>query len=132
MPVVLDSTAVLAVLFDEPGAGKIIDLLSGSLLSSVNLAEIHARLIASGHPSAQSWNRLLSLGFEVVPFSAEQARLAGELAEIPPGKTRPTLALAERACLALALERDATVYTTNHAWKNLPKAASNLDVVVID
>ena len=130
-PVVLDSTAVLAVLFDEPGAAKVVDLLPGSLLSAVNLAEIHNRLIASGHPWAQSWNRLLSLGFEVVPFSDEQARLAGELAENPTGKTRPILALAERACLALALEREATVYTTNRAWKNLPKPASNLDVVVI-
>jgi ribonuclease VapC len=131
-PAVFDSTAVLAVLFDEPGADKVVDLLPESLLSAVNLAELHSRLTASGHPAAQSWNRLLSMGFEVVPFSDEQARLASELAENLPGKSRPTLALAERACLALALERGATVYTTNRAWKNLPKAAANLDVVVID
>jgi ribonuclease VapC len=133
-PVVLDSTAVLAVLFDEPGATKMLDLLPGSLLSAVNLAEIHGRLIANGHPSAQSWNRLLSLGFEVVPFSDEQARLASDLGSPggSPGNSRSqALSLAERACLALALERKATVYTTNRAWKNLPKAAANLDVVVI-
>ena len=134
-PVVLDSTAVLAVLFDEPGAGSVIDMLQDSLLSSVSLAEIHSRLLANGNPSAQAWNRLLSLGFEVVPFSDEQARLAGEfvllLGELP-GNSRPQrLSLAERACLALALERDATVYTTNRAWKNMPKPAANLDVVVI-
>ena len=126
--VVLDSTAVLAVLFDEPGAGQIVDLLQGSLLSSVNLAEIHRYLLARGRPTPHSWNSLLSMGFEVVPFSEEHARLAGELII---GKTRPALSLAERACLALAQERDATVYTTNRAWKNLPDAAANLDVFVI-
>ena len=133
-PVVLDSTAVLAVLFDEPGAAKVIDLLPGSLLSAVSLAEIHARLIARGLPSAQAWNRLLSLGFEVVPFSDEQARLADELlplGELPGNSRSQRLSLAERACLALALERDATVYTTNRAWKSLPKPATTLDVVVI-
>lgn len=126
--VVLDSTAVLAVLFDEPGAGQVIDLLQGSLLSAVSLAEIHSRLLANGRPSAQAWNRVLSLGFEVVPFSDKQARLAGELIT---RHARPALSLVERACLALAIECGATVYTTNRAWKNLLKPAANLDVVVI-
>jgi PIN domain nuclease of toxin-antitoxin system len=127
--VVLDSTAVLAVLFDEPGAGKVIDLLQGSLLSSVSLAEIHSRLIANGRPPAQAWNSVLSMGFEVVCFSEEQARLAAEL--VGEAGSQP-LSLAERACLALAVERNATVYTTKSAWKNLPYAAASLDVVVID
>lgn len=126
-PVVLDASAVLAVLFDEPGASKIIDLLPGSLLSSVNLAEIHSRLLMDGRSPALAWNRVLSMGFEVVFFSDEHARLAGELI----GKTGPALSLGERACLALAMERDATVYTTNRAWKSLPDMAANLDVVVI-
>jgi PIN domain nuclease of toxin-antitoxin system len=129
--VVLDSTAVLAVLFDEPGAGKIIDLLQGSLLSSVSLAEIHSLLLAQGRSSAQAWNRLLSMGFEVIPFSEDHARLASELTEKQSVQTRPALSLAERACLALAIECNATVYTTNPAWKNLPRMAANLDVVVI-
>ena len=127
-PIVLDSTAVLAVLFDEPGAPRIVDQLPESLLSSVNLAEIQSHLNAHSYTAAAAWDRLLSMGFEVVPFSEDQARLAADLAAN--SRSRP-LGLAERACLALAIERNATVYTTNRAWKNLPKLASTLEVVLI-
>jgi len=133
-PVVFDSTAILAILFDEPGAEKLIGLLQQGLLSSVSLAEIYSRLLLAGRPAAPAWDRVLSMGFEVVHFSSEHARLAGGLMQIGglPRKTRSqTLSLAERACLALAIERDATVYTTNHAWKNLPGIASSLDIVII-
>ena len=35
-------------------------------------------------------------------------------------KTRPLgLSLGDRACLALAIQRKAVVYTTDAAWKNL-------------
>lgn len=125
-PAVFDSSAILAVLYNESGAGQIVDLLQGGLLSAVNLAEIHLRLLMDARPAALAWNRVLSMGFEVVPFSQEQARLAAELFGESPGKTRArTLALAERACLALALERKATVYTTNRTWKSL-----NLDIEI--
>lgn len=128
-PAVFDSTAVLAVLYNEPGASQIVDLLQGGLLSSVNLAEIHLRLLMDARPATLAWNRVLSMGFEVVPFSEEQARLTAELFEESAGNARrPTLCLAERACLALAIERKATVYTTNPAWKRLPL---NLDIDVI-
>jgi len=47
---------------------------------------------------------------------ARKARIAGELI----AQTRPfSLSLGDRACLALALQRQATVYTTGRAWKNL-------------
>jgi PIN domain nuclease of toxin-antitoxin system len=126
-PIVLDASAVLAVLFNEPGAGKVIDLLPGSLVSTVSLAETHSRLLMDGRPAALAWDRVLSMGFEAVFFSNEHARLAGELI----GKTGSGLSLGERACLALAIERNGTVYTTSRAWKNLPGMAANLDVVVI-
>jgi len=56
------------------------------------------------------------MGFEVCFFDEEQARVAAELI----GKTRPIgLSLGDRACLALAIERKAAVYTTDKAWKQL-------------
>jgi PIN domain nuclease of toxin-antitoxin system len=105
------------VLFSEPGSESVIDLLQGALLSTVNLAEVHARLLLGGSSSEPAWSRLLSLGCEVCPFDAEQARLAAELI----GQTGSNgLSFGDRACLALAMQRDATVYTTDRAWKNLP------------
>lgn len=114
---VLDSSAVLAVIFNEPGGEKIVDLLQGGLLSTVSLAEIHTRLLLDGRPADFAWNRILSMGFEVCFFDDEQARFAAEMI----GKTRPFgLSLGDRACLALAMQRKAKVYTTDHVWKNLP------------
>ena len=57
-----------------------------------------------------------NLGVEVCLFDAGQARLAGELATTSRGTP---LSLGDRACLALALQRKATVYTTNAAWRKL-------------
>jgi PIN domain nuclease of toxin-antitoxin system len=107
---------VLAVLFNEPGGESVADLLDGGLLSTVNLAEIHARLLLDGRPADFAWSRVLSLGCEVCVFDDEQARLAAELI----WETRPLgLSLGDRACMALAIQRKATVYTTDREWKKL-------------
>jgi PIN domain nuclease of toxin-antitoxin system len=119
---VFDSSAILAVIFNEPGGETVIPLLQGALLSTVNLAEVHARLLLGGSSSELAWNRLLSMGCEVCFFDDTQARLAAEMI----GQTRPYgLSLGDRACLALAIQHRATVYTTDSAWKNL-----NLDIEV--
>ena len=56
------------------------------------------------------------MGLDVCFFTNEQARVAGELIK----RTKPfALSLGDRACLALAMERRTTVYTTDRAWKNL-------------
>jgi len=115
-PAVLDSSAVLAVIFNEPGGDSVIELLRGGLFSTVNLSEIHTKLLLDGRPAAFAWNRILSMGFDLCEFNAEQARIAAELIKL----TRPFgLSFGDRACLALAIERKATVYTTDRVWKNL-------------
>jgi ribonuclease VapC len=114
--VALDSSAILAVVFNEPGAGKVFDLLNGGLLSSVNLAEVHTRLILRGMPVDFARSRVKTMGCEICLFDENQAYLAGELAAI----THPYgLSVGDRACLALAIERNAKVYTADRAWKNL-------------
>jgi PIN domain nuclease of toxin-antitoxin system len=113
---VLDSSAVLAVLFDEPGGASVTDLFSGGLLSAVNLAEILTKLKQGGWETGFAWSRILNMGFEVCPYESEQARLTSELID----QTRPFgLSLGDRACLALAMQRKATVYTTDQVWKKL-------------
>jgi PIN domain nuclease of toxin-antitoxin system len=114
--VVLDSSAVLAVIFDEPGGEAVVNLLQGGLLSTVNLTEIHTKLLQDGRRADVTWNRVRSMGLEVCFFSDEQARVAAELI----GITKLFgLSLGDRACLALAIERKATVYTTDKVWKQL-------------
>jgi PIN domain nuclease of toxin-antitoxin system len=115
-PVVLDSSAILAVFLNEPGGEIVLPFLEGALLSTVNLAEVHMRLIELGASAGHAWSRLQSVQCEICFFSDAQARVAAELRSIT---RRFGLSLGDRACLALAIERKATVYTTDRIWKNL-------------
>jgi len=113
---VLDSSAILAVFFNEPGAEIVIPILHGALLSTINLAEVHTRMLESGARAQQAWTWITNLQCEVCFFTDEHARAAAELRPI----TGPFgLSLGDRACLALAIERKATVYTTDRVWKQL-------------
>jgi PIN domain nuclease of toxin-antitoxin system len=114
--VVLDATAILAVLFNEPGSEQVLPVLQNAAVSAVNLAELYAQLLRRGVKPDLAWKSLQDLGLEVCPFDAEQARVAGELAE--PSRDSH-LSFGDRACLALGVQRKAAVYTTNAAWKRL-------------
>lgn len=115
-PAVLDSSAVLAVFLNEPGGEIVIPILEGALLSTVNLAEVHTRMLDRGAKAAHAWSRVQSVQCEICFFTEQQARIAAELLPV----TRAFgLSLGERACLALAIDRNATVYTTDRIWKNL-------------
>jgi PIN domain nuclease of toxin-antitoxin system len=114
--VVLDSSAVLAVLYGEPGSDFVLKALPGALLSTVNLAEAHTKLVKDGAPSQRAWSRLIGLNCTVCGFEDAQARLTGDLV----AKTRAHgLSLGDRACLALAIERNAKAYTADRVWKNV-------------
>src|ERR1700678_1187093 len=65
---VLDSSAILAVLFDEPGSDAVVPLLGGALVSAVNLAEVHGSLLRRRAKADFAWNRVVELGCEVCPF----------------------------------------------------------------
>src|ERR1700712_3655606 len=73
MSVVLDASAVLAMLFDEPGAAKVRKHIPGGLLSTTNLAEILAKLSDKGVPLPEAVQAVSMLGLSVVPFSEAQA-----------------------------------------------------------
>jgi ribonuclease VapC len=113
---VLDSSAILAVFLNEPGGEIVIPVLQGALLSTVNLAEVHTRMLDRGANADHAWSRIQSVQCEICFFTGEQARVAAELKSV----TRLFgLSLGDRACLALAIDRKATVYTTDRVWKKL-------------
>jgi len=113
---VLDSSAVLALLQNEAGAAVVGQLVYGALLSAVNLTEVYSKLIGKGLSAPFTWQRISSLQCDVCPYTGEQARIAAELMPI----TRSYgLSQGDRACLALAIQRKGTVYTTDKVWKKL-------------
>jgi ribonuclease VapC len=115
--IVLDASAILAVINGEPGAEKLSpDLLADAVASAVNLAEVQTKLVSRGWTSGQAWEDATSPVREVLTFDGEQARAVGDLVM----QTRQLrLSLGDRACLALGMELDAPVYTAERAWKNL-------------
>ncbi|HLY98743.1 MAG TPA: type II toxin-antitoxin system VapC family toxin [Candidatus Angelobacter sp.] len=115
--VVLDASALLALLNEEPGAEKLTpQLLSTSASSTVNLAEVQAKLVDRGLDPADAWEATLAPVRDAVDFTSEHARIAGMLI----AQTRSLgLSLGDRACLALALSLKAPVYTADKSWKNL-------------
>jgi PIN domain nuclease of toxin-antitoxin system len=123
---VLDASAVLALLFDEPGAEILTaELLDDAVIGTVNLAEVQARLVRAGDDPEEAWADARGYVSEVHPFTAEQARVAGSLIST----TRSSgLSLGDRACLALALDIGAAVYTADQVWGKLDVG---LDVHVI-
>ncbi len=116
-PAVFDSSAVLAVLYREKGWETAIDHMQGALLSTVNLIEVHSKLLLDGLPQEMARHQVLSLGCEICPLDEIQARIASEMAL----ESHPFgLSLGDRVCLALAVERKAIVYTSDQAWKRMP------------
>jgi PIN domain nuclease of toxin-antitoxin system len=106
----------MAMLRGETGAEKIESCLSSAVISTVNLAEVHTKLVSAGLKEELAWWHIEKVECTSVPFDEEQARIAGGLVKI----TRPFgLSLGDRACLALAIQRKAVVYTTDRVWKNL-------------
>jgi len=115
--IVLDASALLAVLNREPGADKLTpELLSGAVCSTVNLAEVQSKLVGRGLTAAEAWEVTVSPIREAVPFTAEHAQIAGSLIT----HTRALgLSLGDRACLALGLALRSAVYTADKSWKSL-------------
>jgi ribonuclease VapC len=115
--IVLDASAILAIITNEPGAEKLSPALLGrSVASAVNLAEVQSKLVSRGWASAQAWEDATSPVREVVAFDAQHAKIAGDLVS---QTRRLGLSLGDRACLALAMILQAPVYTAEQAWKKL-------------
>jgi PIN domain nuclease of toxin-antitoxin system len=124
--VVLDASAILAIIKGEPGTEKLSpQLLTNAVASTVNLAEVQTKLVNKGWSSAQAWEDATSPVREIISFDSKQARIAGNLAS----ETKHLgLSLGDRACLALGLALNAPVYTTERIWKQL-KLDVNVHVI---
>lgn len=111
--VVLDSSAVLAVINAEPGAERVIDLLDGALLSAVNHAEVMTKLVERGIDRALARSTILKIGIQVIEFGIDLADRTGELR---PQTRHLGLSLADRACLALAEREGVPAVTADKKW----------------
>lgn len=113
---VLDASAILALLLDEPGAARIAIFMIDARVSAVNLSEVVAKLAEHGVPDADVDHDIATLRLLIVPFDAAQATSAGRLRR----RTRAAgLSLGDRACLALAHAIGGVAVTTDRAWSSV-------------
>ena len=128
MTVVLDASAVLAVIQDEPGQEIVIDALSdGPLISAANLAEVVAKLAEAEWPEERIHDAIDPFGIEVVALDETQAYVTGLLRQATRSRG---LSLGDRACLALAMHTGASVLTTDRQWQGIALNPP-IEVVVI-
>ncbi len=112
--IILDASAVLAYLQQEPGHDFVeTALLDQAVISAVNLAEVVAKLTDGGMPVSVVEEVLDDLAMIVIPFDVSVAMITGFFI----AQTKPYgLSLGDRACLALATFRKSPVLTADRQW----------------
>jgi PIN domain nuclease of toxin-antitoxin system len=119
---VLDSSALLAYLGDEPGADVVADAIAGGVsMSTINLAETLSTLAARGSDPAKVVDTLTDRGLvngaiAIEPFTTADAI---ETARLRPLTHEAGLSLADRGCLALTTRLATVALTADHAWDGL-------------
>jgi PIN domain nuclease of toxin-antitoxin system len=119
MRIVLDSSALLASLLDEPGVEEVDAVIDDAIVSSVNIAEVVERLAREDNPAAMVRAIVDALPCAIAVPETDVAVDAGLLR----AATRPAgLSLGDRFCLALARKLAAPVLTADRTWSSVADA----------
>lgn len=113
---VLDASALLALIYGEPGSERVATLARQACMSVVNLSETVAKMIDRGWPQTEAWTSARELVGKVIPFDEAQAQKAAELRTT---SRMLGLSLGDRACLALAQSLKLPAVTADQVWKKL-------------
>ena len=112
--IVLDASAVLAVISEERGADNVIQALRrGAVMSAVNYAEVISKLVERGLRRESARATVLNIGIQILDFDIE---LADRVGELRPQTKSYGLSLADRACLALAERQGLPALTGDRKW----------------
>ena len=119
---VLDSSALLAWLFNEPGKEHVSTALKkGCLINTVNWTEVVQKSIDRGMSSSLVYERLkaayiLDSALKITSFTEPLSIAAAELIKLT--KTFG-LSLGDRACLASGMARKQPILTADRIWADI-------------
>lgn len=112
---VLDASAVLAFLNQETGADKVEQalLMPATCMSSVQFAEITAKLVSAGVPVAKIQEIMAELA---IPIIGLDEKIAFESALLMPLAKPLGLSLGDRVCLATSSAVGLPALTADKVW----------------
>ncbi len=125
MSIVLDASALIAMLKRERGSAKVAAGIAGARVSSVSYAEVVSHFIHAGMPERQVNAMLDPLPLTVIPADKALAQIAGQLRA---STAEAGLSLGDRFCLALARRDGLPAWTSDQNWK---KVADAVEVKVV-
>lgn len=125
--VVLDASALLAMIRREPGGERVAGVIAGARMSAVNLAEVVGYLAYADLPLADIMEMLTPLPMVVIDADTDLAWMAGRLRKTT---SVAGLSLGDRFCLALAIREGAAAWTADRQWRAI-SAQVGAEVVLI-
>jgi PIN domain nuclease of toxin-antitoxin system len=123
--VILDASAFLALINKEPGHILVSKVITNSIMSSVNAAEVIAELNCKLDISIEDSKKILISLTKVVDFTYNNSIVAGGLKK---ETSHLGLSLGDRACLSLGLALKLPVYTADKIWD---KVNCGVEIIVI-
>lgn len=124
--IVLDSSAVIALLRDEPGAAIVADHVGSAAISAVNLQEVVKALRLRGVDILAIDEILRELRLDLHPHDRDDAIAAGCLVE---ATQQYGSGLGDRSCMALAMKLGVPALTTDRDWEKV--AVEGLSISLI-
>ncbi|MHB8527882.1 MAG: type II toxin-antitoxin system VapC family toxin [Caulobacteraceae bacterium] len=119
MSVVLDASALIAVLREEPGAARAEAAMDGAVMSTVNLAEVAAYLAKTGLERRAIGTMMAELSIVYAPPDVDLAIEAGSMRALT---ANAGLSLGDRFCLAQAKRLGSVALTADRAWIDVATA----------
>lgn len=125
---VLDASALLASAFGEVSTVDIQALIPNAVMSAANWSEFVQKCLQKGVATQGMREELEAAGLQIAPVTVAQAEIAAKLWQTYKAYG---LSLADRLCIALALETQAakpdgrrkaqtvTIYTADRIWITL-------------
>lgn len=126
MTVVLDSSALLAVILGEPGKQNVASRLEEAVMSAVNVQEVYLKLMGNGVSPDVAQSIFEATCIDVLPHDAEDALGAAQLASA----TRQLgSGLGDRTCMALGIRLGVPVLTADRAWAQVEAEGLNVELI---
>jgi PIN domain nuclease of toxin-antitoxin system len=122
----LDASAVLALLQNEPGSEQVKVALPRSAITSVNACEVLGVLIRAGCSPVEATTIFDNLSIPVLEFTYPHARSAASLFLL---KLSRPLSLGDRACLGAAVESRKRVLTAERSWSELDLRDTRIECI---